>query len=958
MHKKILIWLQKRFKAAKAESGQTMVIVLIMLLLGGLIIAPLLAFMGTGLKNGIIFETKTKELYAADSGIEDGMWQINYDDLEVLDTPSAYDFYDYNTVWNYQLADQVNAKDVDVTIKNVWIPKGIAIPDKNEARDIIETGKLIVTGTVPSAATYQIKIAYYGCVGEDLRVQKIGVWLPPGFDYVEGSSNLEADPFFSYYSVPTTEPHQGGTAVIWSFSNVPYDEFPYVESDAPEGTPKNTEVTFEFDGPSGQNPSAISWIKTSGAADIPYAWDADTQIYKITSQAGDTDLESYTAKNKLRALGSSISGDYYAIGNSLLTPTGDINYRDRLYKENNATLATSTNPEEGIPAAATVEAAYLYWSGWIDWIGYEPTAGGDTILFYDDCANFSDWNNPGSDWVIYSGRFRGHHLGNDPDRYLPMQDSLDLSVYSGKTVTVSWNQSEQGYLEDSDRLYFSFSGDGGSSWSSDIEAFRDDDPPSSFSYQIPQAYLTANFKMRFYLYYFEGYGEYCYIDDITISVSDALLSDECSSFTNWDNESDWTISSGAFSAHHISGGGRNLTLSSSLDLSSYSSLAVSWQQWNGGTLESSDCLRFAFSGDGGSSWSSYTDAFCGNIGGSPQDFSYTIPTQYLTNNFKMRFSINSFDGWGEYCYLDNIVISESAGTDGLKYPTNPTNETLTVLVEETARVNTVMFNDVQITTHDWLVKETEGGVWDRQWSYRCFYDATDLVEQWIEDESIDPNGAGTYTVGHVLATNQKDPDYSFDLYPSGETGYPLATPALPSHPTRHQYTFCGWSLIIIYSSYATQGHQLYLFDDNLIEGWHDDPDFDDDGEPGGSISGFLVPEQIEGDPDPNAARLTVFTGEGDSGMTGDYIKVNNHSLSNSASPMNNVWNSASPGLAIPGVDIDTFNVTWVSGILAPGDSQADINLPTTDDGFLIIYIILSFRSDITSGGTLGYLIRG
>jgi hypothetical protein len=31
---------------------------------------------------------------------------------------------------------------------------------------------------------------------------------------------------------------------------------------------------------------------------------------------------------------------------------------------------------------------------------------------------------------------------------------------------------------------------------------------------------------------------------------------------------------------------------------------------------------------------------------------------------------------------------------------------------------------------------------------------------------------------------------------------------------------------------------------------------------------------------------------------------------------------------------------------------------TDDDGFFMVYIILSFRSNVVAGGTISYLIRG
>lgn len=121
-----------------------------------------------------------------------------------------------------------------------------------------------------------------------------------------------------------------------------------------------------------------------------------------------------------------------------------------------------------------------------------------------------------------------------------------------------------------------------------------------------------------------------------------------------------------------------------------------------------------------------------------------------------------------------------------------------------------------------------------------------------------------------------------------------------------------------------------------------------------------MPGPIEGE--TIAAKITAFVGEGDNGITGDYFKVrvppdDFHNLSNSVSPDYNVWNSNSPGLAIPGVDIDTFNVAWADGILAPEDTQADVSLLTNDDGFFMVYLILSFRSETTTGGTISFLIR-
>jgi hypothetical protein len=156
-----------------------------------------------------------------------------------------------------------------------------------------------------------------------------------------------------------------------------------------------------------------------------------------------------------------------------------------------------------------------------------------------------------------------------------------------------------------------------------------------------------------------------------------------------------------------------------------------------------------------------------------------------------------------------------------------------------------------------------------------------------------------------------------------------------------------------------------------------DLDFDQNGTPGGTISGFLVPSQILGE--TNAAKITAFVGEGDDSYTGDFLALNAASsyashpvdipnsnklwdgintTGNSSSSPNNVWNSKSIGLSASGVDVDTFNVTWASGLIHAGDATARLDMYTDIDVYNLVYVILSFRSLTTSGGAITYLIRG
>jgi hypothetical protein len=704
-------------KLMRGEKGMALMIVLIIMLFGSLTITPVLTHISSELKIGQeVFEEKMDILYAADSGVEDALWQMENDqlnsDLFGGDDPE-YDEYAYYSEqhtsyeWDYVLPSSINDSSVAVTFQNVWMPKDLTALDAAEARSIIEEGKLIIVGSTSGIeeTEYQIKIAFYWAnetERDSLRVQKIGVWLPVGFHY-DDSCNLSGD------CDPTSvdvEPYKSGEVVVWNFAYQPQ------LSVFPGGTsyPMVKTITFHFSGPEGQKPqAALSWIDTTGVGGIDYTWDADVQIYAVTSTATDSEgtqltIDAYAATIEMRRLGAAVAGDYAAVGNTLLSHKySSATKRDWLLRESEDTVTVAD-----IPATATVQAAYLYWSGWID---------------YHFTEEYTD------PW--------GH--------------------------------------------------------------------------------------------------------------------------TYW--------------------------------------------------------------------------------------------------------------GWGE--------IEE------LEYPEDPTQENLIALIEE-AKVNRVSFGVAgameEFTTDQWQVAPITGvTIYEGTWFYGCFYDATDKVRQLIEDEDVGSNGSGTYIVKHadsiinVHRTGEGSDTYWFDLCDAesttgDKTGYPLATPAhkLPYPPGERRYqdrfmaAYAGWSLVIIYSSPETKGHQLYVYDIAtpgfvFTLGWHSDPDFDGDGEKGGIISGFIAPDAIV--EEEYAAHLTCFVGEGDEGgsYTGDTLIVEGYSLSNSQSPEDDVWNSKSPGLAVPGVDIDTFIVAYP--IIEPGKTSAEVHLPTDDDGFMLVYIILSFRSKVASGGTLSYLVR-
>jgi len=295
-----------------------------------------------------------------------------------------------------------------------------------------------------------------------------------------------------------------------------------------------------------------------------------------------------------------------------------------------------------------------------------------------------------------------------------------------------------------------------------------------------------------------------------------------------------------------------------------------------------------------------------------------VPEEYLTNLFTMRFYLDDFDGSSEYSYIDDFAVAQITGT----------GDNTAVFEIDGIQVYLDGGGDPQQGVQDITASRTQviGNKNRGEYSYSSYLDVTNLVQEYAEivDEEYH-TGNAEYTVGGVNA----------DV---GE-----------------YWSYAGWSLIIVYSSPATAGHQLYLYDTFAFSGGDENLDFDGDGQPGGDISGFVVPEPIDGE--VNAAKLTCFVGEGDDNYDGDYLTFNGTNLSDGAGDIDDVWDSESIGMSEPGVDIDTFYVTWASGLLEADDIDAHIDLPSQTDNWNLVYMILSLRSETVTGSTEHYVIR-
>ncbi len=308
-------------------------------------------------------------------------------------------------------------------------------------------------------------------------------------------------------------------------------------------------------------------------------------------------------------------------------------------------------------------------------------------------------------------------------------------------------------------------------------------------------------------------------------------------------------------------------------------------------------------------------------------------------------------GSQEYCYLDNIQINVCPPDTSALFQINGQQVSLD------GNGNPQLGGEVSANTAQVLVN-TSG------YSYACKADVSKLIKKYpVVPGEQHHTGNASYNVGNITA----------------DTGT--------------QISYAGWSLIIVYFSPETAGHYLYLRDVFSYSSGNQDLDFDNDGQPGGDVTGFVIPEPIRDQngniTETDAAHLTCFVGEGDWCYAGDYIALNapddlrsnptdwtdyeQYKLwdgitlgtsilaaapyePNNAVHPDNVWNSYSQIGLCDGVDIKTFDITWASQMLKPGDTRLHLDLYSAVDNYNLVYLILSVRSKVTVSGTDHYII--
>ncbi|MCK5577735.1 MAG: hypothetical protein KAI14_05400 [Dehalococcoidales bacterium] len=267
--------MRKIIKKLKGEeSGQALILALLMLALGGFIMAPLLTFMGSGLLAGETIEEKMNGIYAADAGIELGIQKIITDDPSL---PTSV-----GSSIAYPIADPVNKKNVavDVMLENnmlAFIQDLLGMKRDDEA---VHAGWSILAGII-SPGVYEISVTFDPPPGhENKKINGVGAWFLGHYDYVPGSASGMTDEIGAEF---TERDYKGGTAFYWEFDNPGLVFHP--------GDAKIQR--FEFT-PTSKPAYYFSWF-WAGSQDIGVVHEAiEFGIYKITSTAIDPDTASQT----------------------------------------------------------------------------------------------------------------------------------------------------------------------------------------------------------------------------------------------------------------------------------------------------------------------------------------------------------------------------------------------------------------------------------------------------------------------------------------------------------------------------------------------------------------------------------------------------------------------------------------------------------------------------------------
>ena len=248
----------------KGEEGQALPVVLILLVVGGLIIAPTLNHVSTSLNAGRTVEENVRGIYAAEAGVEHVLWQIT----------NGFEP-------DEQLPDNVNQMDVEIATVDMGIYAlyfGEILEITEQHPDWLGVAGEMAWDEPADAYKYTITVTWQPYPGEpDIKLADIGVRLPIGYNYVEYSAaDFSEDNLFDDDEPVDTLDWAGAQMLSWEFAN---GEPPKLNLDNQTAT-----QTFYVTG-EGEREGDYTWAKSPTGEGIGEVSDVMGTLYSITATA-------------------------------------------------------------------------------------------------------------------------------------------------------------------------------------------------------------------------------------------------------------------------------------------------------------------------------------------------------------------------------------------------------------------------------------------------------------------------------------------------------------------------------------------------------------------------------------------------------------------------------------------------------------------------------------------------
>ncbi len=241
----------------KSEQGQVLPIVLVLLVIGGLIIAPTLNYASTSLNAGLAIEENLRGVYAADAGIEYVLWHLQH--FEELPE---------------ELPVEINGMVVTMVTEEEG-NYALALGDFADAGGHYDY--LTIAGEfgdwVEEEEAYLYTITIILQVQETIHLNEVGVRLPVGYEYKPGSADIDGN-------LSTGEPtgdtldRDDAHMLVWELG-----------TPAPDVSKNDREATQKFYVTGeGEQEGAYTWVVT-GEADIGIVSELVGTLYRITATA-------------------------------------------------------------------------------------------------------------------------------------------------------------------------------------------------------------------------------------------------------------------------------------------------------------------------------------------------------------------------------------------------------------------------------------------------------------------------------------------------------------------------------------------------------------------------------------------------------------------------------------------------------------------------------------------------